>query len=90
MFLRVLLFSSLSLTIMTIVDFMIGAQAEFINAWSVIERLTGQPSSAGNSFVYNKTGGIGELFIVVLINSFIGLLLALLSKRIINAKSNDL
>lgn len=73
-------FTILSLLVMIIVDFRIGEKAEFLNAWSVIERLLGKTPSAGGSLVFNKVGGVGELTTVFAINALIGAALAFLTQ----------
>jgi len=75
-----IVFTVLSVFVMVVVDFRIGEQAEFLNAWSVIERLLGKTPSAGNSLVFNKVGAFGELAIVLAINTLIGAALAFLAK----------
>ena len=61
-----------SLIIMVVADLFLGAKAEFINAWSVLERLFGQPPWAGDSAVFLRPGAVGELMCVVLVNALIG------------------
>lgn len=67
-----LLLSAASLAVMTLVDLVIGPKAEFLNAWSVVERLLGRPPSAGDSVVFAKLGAFGEAVTVVLVNAGIG------------------
>ena len=72
-----LLLSAGSLLIMVIVDYVLGPEAEFLNAWSVAQRLAGLPSTV-NSLIYHKLGALGELICVLLVNMLIGALLTLL------------
>ena len=69
-----------SLLIMLVVDYSIGAKAEFINAYSVLQRLLGQEPSAGLSMVARKYGAVGELIGVLVINMLAGLVLTFMVK----------
>lgn len=72
-----------SLLVMIVVDYLLGAKAEFINAWSVIERLFGRPPSAGDSAVFLQLGAFGELISVFLVNAVIGGVLTFLAKLVL-------
>lgn len=72
-----LIFSGLSLAAMILIDRALGQRAEFLNAWSVVERLLGQSPAAGISLVASRLGIVAELVLVLLINLGIGTLLAL-------------
>jgi hypothetical protein len=61
-----------SLLAMIGIDFVLGARAELLNAWSVVERLLGRTPSAGDSIVARKFGASGELICVLLVNLLIG------------------
>lgn len=74
------LLTAASLLVMITVDFLIGGKAEFLNAWSVVERLAGRTPSAGDSVVYHALGAFGELVVVLVVNSLIGWGLALLAR----------
>lgn len=58
----------ISLITMTFVDYVIGGKAEFINAWSVWQRMVGATPSAGDSLLYNHIGALGEFIAVLLMN----------------------
>ena len=64
--------SALSLLVMLVVDLLIGSRAEFLNAWSVVERLFGRTPAAGDSIVYRRVGAVGELVAVLLANLAVG------------------
>ena len=64
--------SAASLIVMTIVDFAIGSKAEFLNAYSVLQRMIGQTPSAGDSLVAEKLGALGELGVVLGANLAVG------------------
>jgi hypothetical protein len=60
---------------MTIVDYSIGAKAEFLNAYSVLQRLFGHHPTAGDSMVAQYYGAVGELAVVIVINIIVGVFL---------------
>lgn len=70
--------SAISLLAMILIDRAIGPKAEFLNAWSVLERLFGREPSAGLSMVARRIGAVGEFVTVLVANTAIGTLLALL------------
>jgi len=57
---------------MTLVDFVIGPKAEFLNAYSVFQRMVGQTPSAGDSLVAQKLGAFGEFGVVLVANAAVG------------------
>jgi hypothetical protein len=67
-----LLFSALSLVVMIWIDYIIGAKAEFLNAFSVVQRILGQQPSVADSMVAKKLGAIGEFAVVILANFVFG------------------
>jgi hypothetical protein len=69
-------FSLLSLIAMIVIDRSMGSRAEFLNAWSVLERLLGRAPSAGQSLVAARMGAVGELLAVLVANAAIGTVLA--------------
>jgi hypothetical protein len=65
------LFLTLSLAcfaVMIIVDYFLGPKAEFLNAYSVIERLMADEQSVEHSLVARKFGESGELVGVLVVN----------------------
>ena len=72
----VLILSCVSLAVMTLIDWVIGASAEFLNAFSAFERLVTGAASAGDSIVARSIGGWGELLVVICVNIVFGLILA--------------
>ena len=70
------LLSVVSLVAMILIDRVLGARAEFLNAWSVVERLLGRSPTAGTSIVAQRIGALGELVVVIVANAAIGTLLA--------------
>jgi len=57
------------------VDYYIGEEAEFLNAFSALERLVDQEPSVKESYIAKQYGPIAELFIVVLANITAGSIL---------------
>lgn len=74
----IVIVSGLCLLAMILIDRALGPRAEFLNAWSVVERLLGRTPHAGESFVARRIGALGELVAVLLANTAIGTLLAFL------------
>ena len=75
-----LLLSLASCIVMIVVDYVLAEKAEFLNAYSVLERLLGRAPSAGESFVASELGGSGELAVVVVASLLAGLILTLLAR----------
>jgi len=69
-----------SLLAMILIDRAIGPKAEFLNAWSVVERLLGREPSSGISVVAQHYGTAGEFAAVLLANTIFGGVIALLIK----------
>ena len=67
-----IMLSAASLFIMIVVDILLGSKAEFLNAFSVIQRLLGQTPSAEASLVARKLGAVGEFIVVMFSNLAIG------------------
>jgi hypothetical protein len=63
---------------MVLIDRALGSRAEFLNAWSVVERLLGRSPSSEPSVVASRIGAGGELVVVVVLNLLVGFLLAAL------------
>ena len=73
-----LLLTLFSLSIMAVVDYLLGDKAEFLNAWSVMQRLFGVNTDAGNSIVYQHYGQLGELVCVLVANMIFAAILMLI------------
>lgn len=80
---------SVSLGIMLITDYMLGAEAEFLNAWTIVIAWIKPTSSIPPSMVMQKFGLAGATIIMLLANLLAGVLLVFLirfiSHIIINA-----
>lgn len=68
---------AISLFVMIIVDYIIGPKAEFLNAYSVVQRLVGQIPTHDESMVALYLGSIGEFVVVILVNFSVGALLTI-------------
>lgn len=72
-----LILSAISLAAMVVIDRVLGERAEFLNAWSVMERLLGRSPSAGSSLVATRLGPLGEALVVIFVSLALGALLGL-------------
>ena len=59
-----LIFFVLSLSLMIVIDYIMGPKAEFLNAFSVVQRLFGYQPAVGDSMVAQKIGRVGELKVI--------------------------
>jgi hypothetical protein len=73
-----LILSAASLLVMIATDLFLGVKAEFLNAFSAMQRLFGQVPSAGDSLVARKFGASGEFLVVLAVNLVVGGILTLL------------
>lgn len=63
------------LCIMIIVDYMLGSEAEFLNAWAIINKLINPYLIINDSWVVEKTGLFGAVGIMLATNAILGVLL---------------
>ncbi|MCB0724563.1 MAG: hypothetical protein KDC73_07635 [Ignavibacteriae bacterium] len=73
-----------SLAVMVTIDYSLGDEAEFLNAWIIINKLFGTGSHMSDSFVIRKFGLIPAAIIMIVANFLIGALLVQLFKFIRN------
>jgi len=72
---------------MVVIDYLLGEKAEYLNAYSVLERLLGKEPSVSESMVARQYGASGELAAVLITGLLIGLIFTLLARaRRRNAK----
>ena len=71
------------LCIMIIVDYVLGAEAEHLNAWVIINRLLGRNTGIGDSMAIRHFGLWGATVIMILVNTVFGIILMQLIKTII-------
>ena len=74
--------SFLCLLFMITIDYMLGPDAEFLNAFSVLERILGKEPSAGVSSIAREYGAAGEFVVVVLANCLAGAILTVLARLV--------
>lgn len=72
--------SLLSMVLMTIADYRLGAEAESLNAYSVLERVLGREPSTGMSTIAERYGTTVEGLVVVLSNLVIGTMVTVMIK----------
>ena len=71
-----LLLSVAGIIVMVAADIVPGPKAEFLNAYSALQRIAGQFPSAGDSPVATQLGAVGESFLVAVVNLMAGGILA--------------
>ena len=69
--------------IMIIVDFVLGAEAEHLNAWVIMNRLFGNETTVGDSLAIRSFGLGGAMLLMLLANTIFGIALVQLIKLII-------
>ena len=69
--------STASCMSMIFTDYLLGPEAEFLNAYSVLERLLGREPAAGDSMIASRFGDPAELVAVVGANLLLGAILTL-------------
>ncbi len=72
----------LCFALMAAIDYYLGSAAEYLNAWSVIERALGRNVSATDSAAYSMFGGFGEAVCVLLVTFSIAALITLLVRQL--------
>ena len=60
---------------MVFIDHLLGPKAEFLNAYSVLERLLGREASIADSMIASKFGDLAELVAVIGANLLLGVIL---------------
>lgn len=64
-----------SLGIMLVIDYVLGAEAEHLNAWVIVNRLFGNTTSIGDSMAIRKLGLAGATLLMLGINFLLGFVL---------------
>lgn len=64
-----------SLCIMIIIDYVIGAEAEHLNAWVIVNRLLGRDIGIGDSLAIQKLGLWGATLLMLGANTVFGAIL---------------
>ena len=71
------------LCIMIIIDFFLGAEAEHLNAWVILNRLLGRDPGVGDSLAIRHLGLAGATALMLLANTLFGAVLLQLVRLII-------
>ena len=58
--------------IMIFIDYLLGPEAEFLNAWVIVNKLIGRESGVGDSMVMKQVGLAGATVIMIFVNTAIG------------------
>ena len=61
-----------SLCIMIIIDYVLGAEAEHLNAWVIVNRLIGRETGIGDSLAIRHLGLIGATLLMIAANTIFG------------------
>ncbi|MCB0279689.1 MAG: hypothetical protein KDD94_09320 [Calditrichaeota bacterium] len=69
-------------SIMLLIDFLLGSEAEFLNAWLILNRLLGNEIAIQDSLVVTTVGLYPAALIVLLLNSCLGILLVQIQRKI--------
>lgn len=63
------------LCIMIIVDYILGVEAEHLNAWVIINRIFGNDTGIGDSLAIRKFGLVGATLLMLSSNALFGIIL---------------
>lgn len=69
--------------IMVIIDYVLGAEAEHLNAWVIINRLFGRETGIGDSLAIRQLGIVGATAVMLMMNTIFGLVLIQMIKLFI-------
>lgn len=58
---------------MITIDFVLGAEAEHLNAWVIVNRVAGNQTTIGDSLAIQKLGLTGATILMLVINFLFGL-----------------
>lgn len=72
-----------ALAIMIIIDYILGSEAEHLNAWVILNRLMGRDRGLPDSLAIRKFGLYGAVALMLAVNTFLGLILINLLKLLI-------
>lgn len=64
-----------SLIIMMLIDFILGAEAEHLNAWAIVNKLIGNNIGIPDSLAIQKFGLYGAALIMLMVNMIFGFVL---------------
>ena len=63
------------LCIMLIIDYILGAEAQHLNAWVILQEILGHSSKFGDSLALQKMGLAGATILTIVVNGIFGFLL---------------
>tara|TARA_R110002050_G_scaffold272655_1_gene416465 strand:+ start:5186 stop:5473 length:288 start_codon:yes stop_codon:yes gene_type:complete len=63
------------LCIMVIVDYLLGTEAEHLNAWAIVNKLFGRDTGVGDSRSIQYLGLFGATLLMLIVNGLFGVLL---------------
>ena len=63
------------LCIMIIVDYILGKEAEHLNAWVILNRLFGNETKIGDSLAIRRLGLFGATLVMLMANAILGVIL---------------
>ena len=69
-----------SLCIMVLIDYFMGAKAEHLNAWAIINKLVGIDPKVPDGLAIRKLGLYGAAFLMILVNIIFGFVLITIFK----------
>ncbi len=72
------------LAIMIVIDYLLGAEAEHLNAWVIANKLIGNDIGIADSLSIKSFGLYGATILTIVINSILGIILLQLIKAIIH------
>ena len=72
------------LFIMVIVDYILAAEAEHLNAWVILNRLIGRDTPVGDSLAIRKLGLAGASLVMIILNALFGVILVNLLRQAIS------
>ncbi len=70
-----------SLLIMIIIDFFLGAEAEHLNAWVIVNKLIGNDIGIADDLAIKSFGLYGAAILTLVINSILGIILISVAKK---------
>ncbi len=71
------------LFIMIVIDYLLGPEAEHLNAWVIVNKLVGNDLGIADSLAIKSFGLYGAAILMLIVNSILGLVLMLLLRGII-------
>ncbi len=68
---------------MIVIDYLLGAEAEHLNAWGIVNKLVGNDIGIADSLAIKSFGLYGAAILTLVINSILGIILIQLLKGIV-------